>query len=78
MHLPFGSLASLPYLLPPLQEKLVDALVAAKHANVGLLTCRQLFFGMFDQTIHSQEKSDTAAILADLHIKVTKLTKETP
>ena len=56
----------------------MDALVAAKHANVGLLTCRQLFFGMFDQTIHSQEKSDTAAILADLHIKVTKLTKETP
>lgn len=73
MHLPFGSRASLPYLS---QEKLVDALVAAKHANVGLLTCRQLFFGMFDQTIHSQEKSDTAAILADLHTKVMNIRKK--
>ena len=54
----------------------MDSLVAAKHANVGLLTCRQLFFGMFDQTIHSQEHSDTAAIIKDLHTKVRTRTTE--
>jgi Zn-dependent oligopeptidase len=53
----------------------VDALVAAKHANVGLLTCRQLFFGIFDQTIHSRETSDTAAVLAELHPKVKRGSK---
>ena len=53
----------------------MDALVAAKHANVGLLTCRQLFFGIFDQTIHSRETSDTAAVLAELHPKVKRGSK---
>mmetsp|Transcript_67432 Transcript_67432/g.152615 ORF Transcript_67432/g.152615 Transcript_67432/m.152615 type:complete len:422 (+) Transcript_67432:596-1861(+) len=57
----------------PIPKHLVDSLVAAKNANVGLLTCRQLFFGIFDQTIHSQPKSDTAAILAELHPKVMRV-----
>ena len=56
----------------PIPAALVDALVAAKNANVGLLTCRQLFFGVFDQTIHSREECDTAAILAKLHPQVTR------
>lgn len=35
----------------PIPPDLVDKLVAAKNANVGLLSCRQLFFGIFDQVV---------------------------
>ena len=33
----------------------------------------RLFFGLFDQTIHSRETSDTAAILASLHDSVMRV-----
>jgi thimet oligopeptidase len=52
---------------------MVEKLIAAKNANVGLLTCRQLFFGIFDQTIHSRRESDTAAVLKELHDTVMRV-----
>ena len=41
-----------------LPKDLVEKLKKTKNCSVGILNCRQLFFGIFDQTIHSQEKSD--------------------
>ncbi len=52
---------------------LVEKLIAAKNANVGLLTCRQLFFGIFDQTIHSRRTSSTAEVLRELHTTVMRV-----
>ena len=41
---------------------LVDKMIAAKHANEGIFWSRQLFFGIFDMTIHSSgEVVDTTA-----------------
>jgi len=57
----------------PIPSDLVEKLVKAKNANVGLLSCRQLFFGIFDQTIHSMPSADTASILTDLHTSVMRV-----
>jgi Zn-dependent oligopeptidase len=51
-------------------EEMIDSLIAAKHANVGLLTKRQLLFGIFDQTIHSADKVDTAKLYGQLHKRI--------
>lgn len=40
----------------PLPDELLSKMIAAKNANSGLLNLRQVFFGVFDQTIHSTEK----------------------
>lgn len=37
----------------PLPDSLVDSLVLTKNLNAGLLNLRQIFFGIFDMTIHS-------------------------
>lgn len=43
-------------------NELVDKMIAAKHANEGIFWSRQLFFGVFDMTIHtSGEQVDTTA-----------------
>lgn len=41
--------------------ELVEKVVAAKDANVGLLSKRQLVFGLLDQRLHSKGVADTAA-----------------
>ena len=40
----------------PLPDELLSKMIAAKNANSGLLNLRQVFFGYFDQTIHTSEK----------------------
>jgi Zn-dependent oligopeptidase len=45
-----------------LPEELLHKLIAAKDANVALLTKRQIVFGLFDQTVHAQRDVDTAAV----------------
>ena len=57
----------------PIPKQLVGKLIAAKNANVGLLTCRQLFFGIFDQTIHSRRTSSTADVLRELHTSIMRV-----
>ena len=47
-----------------LPTELIEKLVASKTANAGGLNKRQLVLGMFDQTIHSMPKADTAQVLA--------------
>lgn len=44
----------------PLPVEIVDKMIASKNANSGLFNLRQMFYGMFDQTVHSQPKSDVA------------------
>ncbi|KAI3406409.2 PRD1 [Candida oxycetoniae] len=37
----------------PINDDLVDQLVRTKHVNTGLFNLRQLFFGLFDMTVHT-------------------------
>lgn len=51
----------------PLPAGLVDKMIAAKHVNEGIFWSRQLFFGMFDMTIHtSGETVDTTSFWRNL------------
>lgn len=45
-------------------SELVQKIVAAKEANVGLLSKRQFVFALYDQRLHSQGEADTASEFA--------------
>jgi len=61
----------------PLPDTLIDGMVAAKNANSGLLNLRQVFYGVFDQEIHTQPKINSAEIFGRLKKEIT-LTENTP
>jgi Zn-dependent oligopeptidase len=46
-------------------------MLAAKNLDSGLIHLRQVFFGVFDQKLHSQEESDTAAVYGELRNSIT-------
>lgn len=46
-------------------------MVAAKNVCTGLLNLRQIFFGLFDMTIHTQAESNTAELWKTLRREVT-------
>ncbi|KAI9229256.1 MAG: hypothetical protein DHS80DRAFT_22524 [Piptocephalis tieghemiana] len=54
-------------------EDWVDRLIKAKNMNTGLFNLRQLFFGLFDMTVHTAEteKVDTTAIWSELREQIT-------
>jgi len=55
-------------------DELVSLMVAAKLANIGLMTCRQLFFGLYDQYIHTApEVEDAGALYAEMRGRVSKV-----
>lgn len=56
--------------LPP---ELLKAVIDAKNADTGLLNRRQIFFGMFDQTVHSSQDAqiDTRTIWHSLREQIT-------
>lgn len=54
-----------------LPDHLLSKMVAAKNVNTGLFNLRQVFFGLFDQTIHSQPETDTAATWHKLKTEVS-------
>ena len=56
-----------------LPESMLQSLVRAKNADTALLNLRQIFFGMFDQTIHSSEDEtiDTAKLYTQYRLKYT-------
>jgi thimet oligopeptidase len=54
-----------------LPDNLLSKMVAAKNVNTGLLNLRQIFFGLYDQTIHSQPETDTAALWHKLKTEVS-------
>jgi len=52
----------------PLPQSLLDALIAAKRLNSGIMTLRQLFFATLDLTYHSPGfDGDSTATLRELH-----------
>eukprot|EP01113_Clastostelium_recurvatum_P027594 TRINITY_DN3331_c0_g1_i2.p1 TRINITY_DN3331_c0_g1~~TRINITY_DN3331_c0_g1_i2.p1 ORF type:complete len:739 (-),score=223.20 TRINITY_DN3331_c0_g1_i2:14-2230(-) len=55
----------------PLPEDLLNKMVAAKNANSGLLHARQVFYGIFDLTVHTQDKVDTASTFNRLKEEIT-------
>jgi thimet oligopeptidase len=54
----------------PLPEHILEKLVAAKNANAGIFNFRQMFFGIFDQTIHSMSSANTEQVYNSLMHKV--------
>jgi len=55
----------------PLPDQLIDKLIATKNVDSGLLYLRQLFFGVFDQTVHSTRTVNTQELWAKLKEEVT-------
>lgn len=52
----------------PLPRRLVEAMVAAKHLNSGIMTLRQIFFATLDLRYHSPGfDSDSTRLVAELH-----------
>ena len=56
-----------------LPEELLHKLIAAKDANVALLTKRQIVFGLFDQAVHAHRDVDTAAVFAEVQTRIAKM-----
>ena len=56
----------------PIPDDLLKALANSKQANEGGKSLRQIFFGTFDQTIHTQEDGvvDTMAVGRDIYMDV--------
>jgi thimet oligopeptidase len=54
-------------------DKLLQKLVESKNANAGAFNIRQLFFGLFDQTIHSRSQVSTAEIYNGLLKELLKM-----
>jgi len=56
-----------------LPEDMLESLIKARNADTGLMNSRQIFFGMFDQTIHSTEEEniDTGALYDEFRQKYT-------
>ena len=58
-----------------LPEDLLERLVKAKHADVGLLTLRQVFFGKFDLHLHTLAADvtevDSRTLYADMKRQIT-------
>ena len=56
-----------------LPEAMLESLIRARNADTGLMNSRQIFFGMFDQAIHSSEEDliDTAKIYNEFRTKYT-------
>jgi saccharolysin len=55
-----------------LSDDLIDSLIRSKHANAGTFYSRQLFFGLFDFTLHTtNEPLDIAKVWNDLKVQIT-------
>jgi saccharolysin len=55
-----------------LSDELIDSLIRSKHANAGTFYSRQLFFGLFDFTLHTtNEPLDIAKVWNDLKVQIT-------
>ncbi|XP_078317964.1 thimet oligopeptidase-like [Crassostrea virginica] len=50
-------------------DELLDKLIKSRIANAGMFNLRQILLGMFDQTIHTQKKADTAKLFSELSQK---------
>ena len=59
-----------------LPANLTDALISTKHVMEGLLTLRQLAFGLFDMKIHTPATHADAEAM-DLDLEYTKIMRNT-
>jgi len=62
----------------PLPDDLLDKMIKSKLANVGLLNCRQLFFGKYDMFVHTRpDPGDLGVLYGNLREQITKI-RNTP
>eukprot|EP00761_Pharyngomonas_kirbyi_P012748 gb/GECH01012775.1/.p1 GENE.gb/GECH01012775.1/~~gb/GECH01012775.1/.p1 ORF type:complete len:664 (+),score=190.56 gb/GECH01012775.1/:1-1992(+) len=54
-----------------LPDDTVKKMVAAKNVNAGLINLRQIFFGLFDMTIHTSPKADTGQVWRKLREEIS-------
>ena len=43
-------------------DNLIESLVASRNANIGGKTMRQIYFGRYDQALHTTGEADTADV----------------
>ncbi|CEP18296.1 hypothetical protein [Parasitella parasitica] len=57
----------------PISDEIIDRIVKAKNVDAAMLNLRQLFFGIYDMTIHTSddENIDTTKIYNDLREKIS-------
>ncbi|RMG31057.1 MAG: hypothetical protein D6732_15215 [Methanobacteriota archaeon] len=55
----------------PLPESLLNKMLRAKNAMASLKYLRQIFFGKFDMTAHTQDKIDSASLWHKLRKEIT-------
>ncbi|KAG6549911.1 hypothetical protein Mapa_008421 [Marchantia paleacea] len=54
----------------PIPNDICQALMKKRRSYAGILTKRQLLFGLFDQMVHTSSKVDTTGLLTKLHPEV--------
>lgn len=57
----------------PLPDYVISNIIAAKHLDDALFYCRQLFFGILDQTLHTRDVTDTTPLVATLMEKIARI-----
>ncbi|XP_061192675.1 thimet oligopeptidase-like [Saccostrea echinata] len=50
----------------PIPDDLLEKLIKSRIANAGMFNLRKILLGMFDQTIHTQKKADTAKLFSEI------------
>ncbi|KAG2202248.1 hypothetical protein INT46_009685 [Mucor plumbeus] len=57
----------------PISDEIIDRIVKAKNVDAAMLNLRQLFFGIYDMTIHTSddESLDTSKVYNDLREKIS-------
>ncbi|KAI8353351.1 hypothetical protein BD560DRAFT_408324 [Blakeslea trispora] len=57
----------------PISDEIIEKIVKAKNADAAILNLRQLFFGIFDMTIHTSEDEnlDTSKVYNDLRAQIS-------
>jgi len=56
-----------------LPDELIHKLIAARNANIGLLTKRQIVFALFDQLLHTRSEAKTAELYEQVSREVTPI-----
>lgn len=57
----------------PISDEIIDRIVKAKNVDAAMLNLRQLFFGIYDMSIHTSddENLDTTKVYNDLREKIS-------
>ncbi|ORZ24337.1 hypothetical protein BCR42DRAFT_402720 [Absidia repens] len=57
----------------PISDEMIDRIIKAKNVNAAVMNLRQLFFGIFDMTIHTSEDEhlDSTKVYNDLRKEIS-------